>query len=211
MKNNLEEVFTPKTTEEIIKDQLELKEKAYQNYLLVHDYNGSISIREDFMAGFDEGAGSRGFFGRYSASLNNRNKQLEQELQKKSNMLAKVKRYFGISVRKNSEMRQELQKTKEILKKNPSDFMLKCGECGNVVVWYEQYTYQAVIVEKDKEIKTLKEQLSEAIKLAKLGIYSVDGLLTHNHESWELSAESWLFKTKIFLEKQDKENKENKE
>lgn len=117
MKNNLEEVFTPKTTEEIIKDQLELKEKAYQNYLLVHDYNGSISIREDFMAGFDEGAGSRGFFGRYSASLNNRNKQLEQELQKKSNMLAKVKRYFGISVRKNSEMRQELQKTREQLEK----------------------------------------------------------------------------------------------
>ena len=93
----------------------------------------------------------------------------------------------------------------ERLKRNPSDFMLKCGECGNVVVWYEQYTYQVVIAEKEQEIKTLKEQLAEFVKLAKLGVYSVEGLLTHNHESWELSTESWLLKTKTPIEKQDKD------
>lgn len=68
--------------------------------------------------------------------------------------------------------------------------------------------YLAAKMSDFEETKTLKEQLAEAVKLAKLGIYSVDGLLTHNHESWELSAESWLFKTKIFLEKQNKENKD---
>lgn len=65
-------------------------------------------------------------------------------------------------------------------------------------------------MEHEKEIKTLKEQLAEAVKLAKLGVYSVEGLINYNHESWEMSTESWLFKTKIFLEKQDKENKDEK-
>lgn len=60
-----------------------------------------------------------------------------------------------------------------------------------------------------EEIKTLKEQLAEAVRLAKLGINSVNGLLTHNNESWELSAESWLFKTKIFLEKLKKTRMKN--
>lgn len=56
-----------------------------------------------------------------------------------------------------------------------------------------------------EEIKTLKEQLAEFVKLAKLGVYSVEGLLNYNHESWELSAESWLLKTKTLLEKQKRQ------
>lgn len=72
-------------------------------------------------------------------------KQLEQELRKKSNMLAKVKSYFGISVRKNSEMRQELQKTREQLSK-AEQRIFHLGECPSLWEYqgicdcgYEQY------------------------------------------------------------------------
>lgn len=63
--------------------------------------------------------------------LQDENRKLEQELQKKSNMLAKVKSYFGISVRKNSEMRQELQKTREYLGKaiKSAEFFMSHADC----------------------------------------------------------------------------------
>lgn len=63
------------------------------------------------------------------------------------------------------KLEKELQNTREILKKNPSDFMLKCGECGNVVVWYEQCTYIEEIASLKKELQATREQLEEAEKV----------------------------------------------
>ena len=62
-------------------------------------------------------------------------------------------------------LEKELQKAREILKKNPSDFMLKCGECGNVVVWYEQCTYIDEIASLKKELQATREQLEIAENL----------------------------------------------
>ena len=88
----------------------------------------------------------------------------------------------------------------ERLKRNPSDFMLKCGECGNVVVWYEQYTYQVVIAGKDKEIKSLKEQLNDVTQLLRRikSACSPSDIMNYEQE------------LEKFLEKQDKENKDEK-
>jgi len=63
------------------------------------------------------------------------------------------------------KLEKELQNTREILKKNPSDFMLKCGECGNVVVWYEQCTYIEEIASLKKELQATREQFNRSISL----------------------------------------------
>lgn len=180
MKNNLEEVFTPKTTEEIIKDQLELKEKAYQNYLLVHNYNDSISIREDFMAGFDEGAGLRGFFGRYSASLNDRNKQLEleQELQK---------------------AQEEINSLRSAYKKNIDS--LSAGLSEDLLKILKTYpTALPYICEIKQELQKTREKLAAAIQLLRR-------IRNACSPSDIATCEQAL---KDFLKKQDKENKDEK-
>lgn len=103
----------------------------------------------------------------------------------------------------------------ERLKRNPSDFMLRCGECGNVVVWHEQYTYQDIIAGKDKEIKALKEQLAAETKQRERAdelLREVELLIKYdrNKASYENPNKFILAHTEYFSKKQDKENKDEK-
>ena len=82
------------------------------------------------------------------------------------------------------KLEKELQNTREILKKNPSDFMLKCGECGNVVVWYEQCTYIDEIASLKKELQATREQLEKAEKTLLRLSKSGDGSHKDKHASF---------------------------